>query len=440
MAAPVVFSQRARHSAEQPINYFMQQAVENPQVISLAAGLVDPRSLPAEEVLAALSALLQQPETAQPALQYGTTQGYLRLRERLLERTTALDRLRPAELSLTVEDVVITTGSQQLLYLVSELLLEPGDLVITEAPSYFVYQGTLQSLGARTLAVPMDEDGLNTDALAELLAHLERRGELERLRLIYVVDYFQNPSGLTLAEKRRHHLLELVQRYGRKHRIFILEDAAYRELRYDGDDLPSLKSLDRDNEYVILAMTFSKVCAPGIKIGYGFLPRVLVGPLLRLKGNHDFGSSNLVQHLLERFLAQGAYERHVAELRRVYRHKRDTLLAALQQEFRGLPVSWTTPQGGLYVWLRFPEEIDTGPTGELMATALREGVLYVPGQFCYLPGAQPVLPRHEARLSFGVAPPEDLEEGVRRLARAAQRLLGRPSDRSRKKEKQLAGE
>src|SRR5262249_28080849 len=148
------------------------------------------------------------------------------------------------EVSLTPEDVVITTGSQQLLYLLSELLLDPGDLVITEAPSYFVYQGTLTSMGVRTLAVPMDEHGMDTDALEDLLKRLDRTGELDRLRLIYVCDYFQNPSGLTLSLPRRQRLLELAQRYSRKHRLLILEDAAYRELRYEGPDLPSIKSFD----------------------------------------------------------------------------------------------------------------------------------------------------------------------------------------------------
>jgi 2-aminoadipate transaminase len=415
----VHFSARAARTADQPISYFMQQAVENPQLISLAAGLVDPVSLPAAEVRAALDELLSRPESAQAALQYGTTQGHAPLRDTLLARTAALDDVSPADLSLTVEDVVITTGSQQLLYLLGELLLDPGDLVITAAPSYFVYQGTLNSLGARTLAVPMDEHGMNTDALEELLARLERTGDLRRLKLIYVCDYFQNPSGRTLSLPRRHRLLELAQRYSRGHRIFILEDAAYRELRYDGPDLPSVKSFDSDNRHVILAMTFSKPCAPGLKTGYGLLPRELMAPLLRLKGNHDFGSNNLTQHLLDRLLSSGAYDRHVAELCDVYRGKRDTLLEALADEFPAATgVRWTRPDGGLYVWLTFAPGTDAGPQGRLMQSALRAGVLYVPGQFCYLEGAGVPVPRNEARLSFGVAEPEQLREGIRRLARA----------------------
>jgi 2-aminoadipate transaminase len=416
---PVRLSGRALQTADQPISYFMQQAVENPNLISLAAGLVDPVSLPAAEVRAALDDLLTRPAGARAALQYGTTQGYASLREQLLARTVALDDVSAAEVSLTPDDVVITTGSQQLLYLVGELLLDPGDLVITEAPSYFVYQGTLTSLGARTLAVPMDEQGMNTDALEELLRRLERTGELARLKLIYVCDYFQNPSGRTLSLPRRRHLLELAQRYSRGHRLFVLEDAAYRELRYDGPDLPSVKSFDADNRHVILAMTFSKPCAPGLKTGYGFLPRELMAALLRLKGNHDFGSNNLTQHLLERLLSSGAYDRHVAELCDVYRAKRGTLLGGLAKQFPpATGMRWTHPDGGLYVWLTFPPGTDAGPRSPLMHAALREGVLYVPGQFCYLEGSGVPVPSNEARLSFGVAPPEQLREGVRRLARA----------------------
>jgi 2-aminoadipate transaminase len=419
---PIFFSNQAARTADQPISYFMQQAVENPNLISLAAGLVDPVSLPATAVAEVVADLLARPESARAALQYGTTQGYGPLRARLLERTAGLDGVTPADLSLTPDDVVVTTGSQQLLYLLSELLLDPGDLVITEAPSYFVYQGTLNSMGVRTLAVPMDEEGMNVDALEELLARLEGAGEIDRLRLIYVCDYFQNPSGLTLSLARRQQLLDLVERYSRHQRIFILEDAAYRELRYDGPDLPSIKSFDRANRHVILAMTFSKPCAPGLKTGYGFLPRDLMGPLLRLKGNHDFGSNNFTQHLVDRLLESGAYDRHVAELCRVYRRKRDALLAALGEAFAGWPdMRWTHPDGGLYVWLTYPAGVDTGPESRLMQDALREGVLYVPGRFCYVSDDNngPV-PSWSTRLSFGVAPVEKIQEAVRRLARASQ--------------------
>jgi 2-aminoadipate transaminase len=418
----IPFSKRSQRTTDSPISYFMQQAVENPSLISLAAGLVDPVSLPAAEVEEAFDFLLSRPERAQAALQYGTTRGHAPLREKLLSRLARMDGVSAADMALTPDDVVVTTGSQQLLYLVGELLLDPGDIVITEAPSYFVYQGTLNSMGARTLAVPMDEEGMRVDALEELFQRLEHSGELERVKLVYICDYFQNPTGLNLSLPRRQRLLELTRLYSKKQRIFILEDAAYRELRFEGADLPGIKSLDTDNSQVILALTFSKPCAPGLKTGYGFLPRELVTPLLRLKGNHDFGSNNLTQHLLDRLLETGACDRHVVELREVYRRKRDALLAALAKEFGDSGVHWTRPGGGLYVWLRFPPEVDTGPDSALMRAALREGVLYVPGSFCYVNGDNGPVPTCEARLSFGVVTPAQLTEGVQRLAGAFRAL------------------
>jgi 2-aminoadipate transaminase len=337
----------------------------------------------------------------------------------------ALDGVTADDLAVNVDDVVITTGSQQLLYVLGELLLDPGDIVITEAPSYFVYHGVLASLGLRVLSVPMDEHGMNTDALEELLVQLERRGELGRVRLIYTVDYYQNPSGLTLSLPRRQRLLELARRFSKRHRLFILEDAAYRELRYDGADLPSIKSFDETNEHVILAMTFSKSAAPGLKTGYGILPRDLVAPLARFKGNHDFGSSNLNQHILDRLLGSGAYERHVRYLCDVYRHKRDVLLGALAEEFPATAsdVRWTQPAGGLYVWLQGPTALATGPGSRFMQAALEQGVLYVPGAWCYVPDADGAVPNHEARLCFATATAEQLREAVRRLGRAARMAL-----------------
>jgi 2-aminoadipate transaminase len=400
----------------------MQQAIENPRLISLAAGLVDAGSLPAEEVRDVLAGLLSDRAAAQAALQYGTTQGYAPLRDKILDRALALDGVQAHDVSLSADDVVVTTGSQQLLYMLGELLLDPGDIVITEAPSYFVYHGILTSLGVRTLQVPMDEQGMNTDALEELLLDLERKGELERVRLIYTIDYFQNPTGLTLSVARRRRLMELVRRFSKKHRLLVLEDAAYRELRFEGLDLPSIKSFDEDNRHVILTMTFSKPMAPGLKTGYGLLPSDLVAPLLHFKGNHDFGSCNLAQHLLDRVLASDVYDRHVDRLRDVYRSKRDTLLESLAAALGGIDgMKWTRPDGGMYVWLTCP--VETGPESHFMAEALKEGVLYVPGQFCYVNGDNGPLPRNEARLCYGVAAHEQLREAVRRLGRAFADLL-----------------
>ncbi|MFO0968395.1 MAG: PLP-dependent aminotransferase family protein [Gemmataceae bacterium] len=420
MTAAYHLSQRARQTKDQPISYFMRHALENPDLISLAAGFVDAASLPGAEVLAAAEQLL--PGAAATALQYGTTQGYAPLRDKIHDHLLRLDGA--GSHAFDADDIVVTTGSQQLLYLLGEMLFDPGDIIITEAPSYFVYHGVGASLGARALQVPMDEHGMDTDALEALLRRLERSGELDRVRLIYTVDYFQNPTGLTLSLPRRRHLVELARRFSRKHRLLILEDAAYRELRFAGPDLPSIKSLDQNNEHVILAMTFSKPLAPGFKTGYGVLPTDLVGPLLRFKGAHDFGSANLSQCLIDRLMENGAYERHVQALVEVYRNKRDVFTEALAEEFGAdgeQGFRWTQADGGIYVWFANTQGGDLGPESPFMKACLEEGVLYVPGQFCYVDEPGRAIPRHEARLCFGVATPEQLREAARRLARAAAR-------------------
>jgi 2-aminoadipate transaminase len=421
--SPLQLSKLASRTKDQPISLFMKMAIETPGLISLAAGLVDEPSLPVNEIRETFDGLFANPPAARAALQYGTTEGYLPLRQKLLERYAAEDGLSAESLPFSVDDVLITNGSQQLLYIVSEALLDPGDIVITEAPSYFVFHSVLTSHGAEVLGVPMDDHGMRTDLLETMLLRLEQTGKLDRVKLIYTVDYFQNPSGLSLAPERRRHLLELARRFSKKHRILILEDAAYRDLRYDGADVRSIKCLDTTNSSVIYTSTFSKPCSPGVRVGFGILPRDLMIPAHRIKGNHDFGSANLNQHLAYQMLQSGRYDSHLKDLRAAYTAKRDAMLDALQSAFREWPgVKWAKPAGGMYCWLRFPPDMQTGPDSPLMKEALREGVLYVPGQFCHVADMTGKLATNEIRLCFGVATVDQIREGVRRLAKAAKRL------------------
>ncbi|WP_020472139.1 aminotransferase-like domain-containing protein [Zavarzinella formosa] len=420
---PLEFSRKAKHTPESPISYFMEQALQNPHLVSLAAGLVDAPSLPAGPIAKAIADILADPTTAKAALQYGTTQGYLPLLQKIVNHVASLDGLTPGDLGVTPRDVLVTTGSQQLLYMLSELMIDAGDIVITESPSYFVYHSVLAGNGTRVMTVPMDEDGLIVTELETLLQRIERDGELHRVKLLYTVDYFQNPTGLTLSAKRREELMEVITRWASKQRILVLEDAAYRELRYEGDELPSLKSFDPHNRHVIYAGTFSKPCAPGLKTGYAVMPTELVEPMVRLKGNHDFGSNNLSQHVLNRLLETGAYAAHVLELRKVYREKRNTMLSALEEHFGDLPgVSWTHPRGGMFVWFTMPEEIATSPNSPFLKAAIKEGVLYIPGEFGYV-SETGEKPRSEARLSYGDASLAMIREGVKRLRHAADAVM-----------------
>ena len=427
--APLPFSGKSLRTTDSPISYFVQMALDNPGLISLAAGLVDEPSLPCAEVAAAVAEIMADPGAGRAALQYGSTQGLTSLRERVLDLVGTADGVAPSDIGLSPDCVVLTTGSQQLLYLLGEVLFDPGDIVITEAPSYFVYHSLLQSKGARVLTVPMDDGGMDMNSLESLLQRLERTGELGRVKLIYTVDYFQNPTGLTLAEDRRPRLVELARRFSKHQRIVILEDAAYREVRFSGHDIPSVKCFDRLNEHVVYASTFSKPLSPGLKTGYALMPRELVEPLLHLKGSHDFGSTNLAQHIIDRLMETGVYRRHVVKLQRVYREKFSLMLRSLEEEFADFPgVTWTVPAGGLFLWLTFPEHLDAGPNGPLVPAALDAGILYVPGEFGHVPDENGRVPRNEARLCLGVVEPEQIPEAIRRL-RAACRGLERRGSR-----------
>jgi 2-aminoadipate transaminase len=411
-------SARAQRAAGQPISYLMHHALAHPEVISLAAGFVDQQSLPVDATLAAAQGLLAEPLRGRAALQYGTTAGYAPLREEILRRLLEADGLTKAEAGLSVDQVVLTAGSNELLHLLADVLLDPGDIVLCAAPSYFVFLGMAAGLGVRTVGVEMDEDGIIPEALDEQLARLDRAGGLPRVKAIYVVTYFDNPSNVTLAKERRGPLVEVARRWSKHHRIYVLEDAAYRQLRYEGDDLPSLQAYDPEGETVVLTDTFSKSFSPGIRVGWGFLPRALVGPVLEQKGNVNFGSPNFNQHLMAAVLEQGLFDRHVEQLRSAYRVKLGAMLAAADEHLAGLPgMHWVKPHGGLYVWLQLPTGIDAGPNGPLFQAALEEGVLYVPGEYCYPSEGMP--PRHNMiRLSFGVQSPERIRLGIEALARA----------------------
>ena len=416
-SADLPLSAKARRTREQPISFLMESAVRNPDLISFAAGLVDPQTLPRQQVLKIVDHLLADETRAREALQYGTTPGLNRLRERCLAHIEQVEGKSRQAMNLSPDDLVVTTGSQQALYLIAETLVDPGDIVIAAAPSYFVYTGTLQSFGARVMTVPMDAGGMDLAALEALLDKIEHGGELHRVKFIYCTSYFQNPTGLTLAADRRPRLVEIAKRYSLGHRILILEDAAYRELNFDGPTPPAVKTFDPTNEHVILSMTFSKPFAPGIKTGYAAMPKGLAGPVLQQKGNHDFGSPNLCQQIADAALADGTYAAQVETLRAGYCRRRDATLAALDKHMPAAPgLSWTRPGGGFYVWLTLPEGVDTSRGAAMFDSCVERGVMYVPGAYCYLPDDHGRCPTNHLRLSFGNVPFGRIDEGIERLS------------------------
>lgn len=400
----------------------MATALARPRIISLAAGFTDHESLPVEEAREIFEEILRSAKSGRAALQYGTTPGDRKLRELTAEHLRDLDRGKRSSAAYAPERVLLTNGSQQLLYMVTEALCDPGDIVLVEDPSYFVYLGILQSHSIAARGLRMTEQGLDLEHLERVLEDLKRQGQLPRLKLLYLVSYYQNPTGITTSMAGKLGALRLLRRYERHagHPLYLLEDAAYRELRFRGPKVES--ALGADPNRVIYAGTYSKPFATGVRVGFGLLPKEILIPVERIKGNHDFGSSNLLQQLLARALASGAYEKHLDVLRRRYSRKADVMLGALKEHFPP-GVQWRVPEGGLYFWARLPDRFGSGPKSKLFREALKNEVLYVPGELCYADDPARPKPNSEMRLSFGAAAEENICAGIERLGKALHKLV-----------------
>lgn len=421
--APAAVSLRAQWAEEQPISDLMHRALVNPALISLAAGFVDQESLPVDAVRQAVDRLLSSGAALQ-SLQYGTTQGHAPLREMLLARTLAADGMSAAESNLTVDQVVVTAGSNQLLHLVADTLLNPGDLVLCPSPTYFVFLGAVHALGARSYGVAADDEGLDPIALEAALARLASQGELPRVKAIYFTPDFDNPRGAVTSLARRMEIVRLAKVWSKRSGVCIrvIEDAAYRELRYSGADLPGARKFDEDGATVISAGTFSKSFSPGIRVGWGLLPRDLVTPICNQKGHIDFGSANFNQQIMTQVMELGLLAPQIARLRAIYSQKLAAMLAAADRCLAPISgVRYRRPEGGLYVWAEMPQHVDTGPEGNLFDIAVEEGMLYVPGRYCFpREGERPAA--NAMRLSFGVQSPSRIDEGIAALSRAIARV------------------
>ena len=401
----------------------MTKTLAHKDLISLAVGFVDHDTLPVEATRLAAEHVLSDPEKAKLGLQYGSTIGHLPLRQALLERMIKSDGCTAEELNVSADQVVIMPGSNQLLFILSDVLMDPGDIVICGAPSYFVYLGTLTNLGVRAVGVETDQEGIIPQAVDEELARRLAAGELGRVKAIYVTSYSDNPSGITMPAKRRAELVELAKRWSRQSKLYIIEDVAYRELRYYGDDVPSLLRFDPQGDTVVQAGTFSKSYSPGIRVGWGILPPALLKPVLAEKGNLDFGSPNFNQLLMTAVLQLKLFDEHVERIRDNYREKLDAALRAADEFLAPLGgIQWVRPTGGLYVWLRLPDRLDAGIEAPLFDRALSEGVLYVPGEYCY-PGEGAERRKNTIRLSFGVQDCASIHNGIQSLARAIKQVL-----------------
>jgi 2-aminoadipate transaminase len=420
-----VLSQLGRRTEAPPISWLMSTALARPQLISLAAGFTDNESLPVKEVRGLLKEILRSPQTGQAALQYGTTAGDQTLRRLTAWHLQSLDGQPAAKRVYSPDRLIITNGSQQMLYMTTEALCDPGDIVLVEDPSYFVYLGILQSHGVRARGIRMEADGLDLTRLEAVLTALKRSGELRRVKLLYLVSYYQNPTGRTTSFRKKAGALKLLRQFepAAGHPLYLLEDAAYRELRFEGDDVKSALVIKGHSDRVIYTGTYSKPFATGTRVGFGLMPEPVLTPVLRIKGNHDFGSSNLLQQLLARALSSGLYEKHLAVLRKRYAHKARLMRVALKQHFPAR-VEWWEPAGGLYFWARLPRRLKSGSSSKVFQRALANNVLYVPGELCYANDPSRHKPNHEMRLSFGGATEASVRKGIARLGAVLHDCLG----------------
>lgn len=409
-------SRLGRRTADPAISWLMHAALAHPRLISLAAGFTDNESLPVTDARTLLNDILCSPRTGQAALQYGTTLGDLTLRRLTARHLQRLDGVSGQPKAYSPERMIVSSGSQQLLYMVTEALCDPGDIVLVEEPTYFVYLGILQSHGVRARGVRLERDGLNLAHLEAVLERLKRTGKLRQVKLLYLVSYHQNPTGVTTSFTKKRAALALLKKIERAagHPIYLVEDAAYRELRFAGGDVKSALAVKGFSERVIFTGTYSKPFATGMRVGFGCLPEPVFTAVTRIKGNHDFGTSNLLQQLLARALASGRYDRHLRLLRKRYAHKALVMRRALEAHFPKA-VKWWEPAGGLYFWARLPGCLRSGAKSKFFKTALAHDVLYVPGELCYADDPTRRKPDHEMRISFGSASEANIREGIKRL-------------------------
>ncbi|GAA3820491.1 PLP-dependent aminotransferase family protein [Streptomyces coacervatus] len=378
---------RARSIGGSPVRDILA-VTARPEVINFAGGLPAPELFDAEGVAHAFRAVLAQ-ESAQ-ALQYSTTEGEPALRAALAARTSARG------LATDPDDLLVTTGSQQALSLLATALLEPGDVVLVESPCYLAALQVFAFAGARVVAVPGDGDGVDPVALEELVVR-------ERPKLLYTVPTFQNPTGRTMPADRRAAVAAVAARRG----LWIVEDDPYGELRFEGERVPWIASHEEAADRTVLLGSFSKVMAPGLRLGWLRAPRELLRACVVAKQAADLHTPTVNQLAAARYLADRDLDAHVARVAGVYRERRDAMLAGLPE---ALPEgsAWTRPEGGMFLWARLPESYDTTA---LLPQVVRHDVAYVPGAPFYAGDPD----RSTLRLCFVTQTPEEIGEGLRRL-------------------------
>ncbi|MDD5530662.1 MAG: PLP-dependent aminotransferase family protein [bacterium] len=377
----------------------MFRLTENSDIISFAGGLPDPNLFPAKIIEKATVSVLST--DSKRILQYGASEGYVPLKQELIKRLIQKEKIQ-----LTEEELIITTGSQQGLDIIAKIFLNYEDIVIVEEPSYLGGLMAFKSYGAKFIGIPCDENGMRVEIINNKLKNLAKH-EINRIKFVYIVPDFQNPGGTTLSLERRKKLIELAEKYD----FLIVEDTPYKELRYSGKDIPSLFSLAPQGRVITLC-SFSKLLCPGFRLGYTFSSKDIVFQLATGKQSIDLCTPPFIQAILAKILENNELEKHIQNLISVYGKKEKIMLNSLNKHMLPLKIptiEWTKVEGGLFLWIKLPEYIDTE---KMIMKAIEKKVAYVPGTDFYHDGSV----KNCMRLNFSSSTFEQIDRGIKRLA------------------------
>ncbi len=362
-------------------------------MISFAGGLPAPETFPVNDLKQIVCEILVNdgPES----LQYGTTEGDLLLRKMLVERHNRQG------LKIGIENLIITSASQQALDLVARVFLNPGDYVICGLPSYLGGINVFKQYGAKLKGIPLDQDGMKTDELEESIIRLKKAGE--KIKFIYVIPDFQNPSGITLTEERRLKIIDLAEKYD----LLIVEDSPYREIRFEGKTQRLMNELDTTGRVITLC-TFSKIFAPGFRVGWVIGDPVILDKLVMAKQTADLCTSSFVQKILARYMEKGLLDDNIKRTIEIYRQRRTCMIAFLKK-YMPAGITWTEPQGGLFLFVTLPEQLDAD---EIFKKAIEKNVAFVAGSsfFCDNSG------HNTMRINFSFSNENEIEKGIKRLS------------------------
>lgn len=393
------FSSIAKNNRPSPIRE-MLALIKKPEMISFAGGMPAPEIFPVDKFYEGAHILK---DDGQNLLQYGTTEGYPPLKE-FLASWTAPRMGR----TVSSQEMLITTGSQQGLDLFAWSLIDEGDYVITEDPTYLAALTVFFNHGGKFLSVPMDRDGMQVELLPDIIR--KARSEGKKIKFIYTIVNFQNPAGSTMSLERRKRLVEISKEFN----LPVFEDDPYGYVRFDGEHLPSIFSF-HDEGGVVYAGSFSKILSPGTRVGWITGPKEIIRNLTVFKQATDLCSSTITQALVAEYCMKGHLDAHLPVIINNYREKRDAMEKSFEKHLAPLGVTWVKPDGGFFYWLNFPG-VDTN---KLFERSVEKNVAFVPGgPFCPSQGTG----IHNARLCYTFPSPETIEEGVRRLAEAVNEL------------------